>query len=422
MKKIVIIPIAIVATIILLVIAMFAFQLCPPSGPWPSPPWCGSNFYIPYEYKELSYITEKFEPTDKKLDIMISPTDYWGNPHLYINLGEDSRDHYKTTMKKIGEITNDGVMVSDFAGISDELGVGDTGFEGIREIPQNELNDLVNEANKNNQEKIFLITGLIDPEGPMRRYKEEGMEGTVQENLIQDQSLDNWQKLFDEWGTEIVKRAKKAETVGVTHMIVTSDFLMKFYEDKNYWNKRYSEYIDNVKKEFSGKIGLNIRLNEALEVEKEVLDKVDFVMVGWEPNSWTYKTINEDVVEDVDSIEESFVKWFNRDEWDYFNDKEVYLSLITTGYDGGLQKGWIEAGAVYGPEYVEDQKEQALINEGMFRALYNNDFNIDGVISYGYWWTDRTYPEVKIIRVDLSHSIRNKDAEHVFYKWNQIFK
>jgi hypothetical protein len=73
-------------------------------------------------------------------------------------------------------------------------------------------------------------------------------------------------------------------------------------------------------------------------------------------------------------------------------------------------------------KYRRDWKEQALVYEGLFRALYNNSTaNIKGIIAYGYWWTDTLYPD-HWVNNDLGHSIRGKDAEHVFYRWSQIFK
>ncbi|NYT05640.1 MAG: hypothetical protein GKC04_04620 [Methanomicrobiales archaeon] len=68
-----------------------------------------------------------------------------------------------------------------------------------------------------------------------------------------------------------------------------------------------------------------------------------------------------------------------------------------------------------------DWREQAPGYEGLFRALYNGDYAVDGVFSYGYWWSDRMYPDTKDLRNDIMHSIRGKDAEQVFYRWSQTF-
>ncbi len=120
-------------------------------------------------------------------------------------------------------------------------------------------------------------------------------------------------------------------------------------------------------------------------------------------------------------LKSSFTEWLSLPDWNKINDKEIYISVTLPSYDGSLKNGWIEPDGKYGPEYVSDFKEQAMGYEGLFRSLYSNNFNITGVISYGYWWTDRIYPEVPVLRNDFSHSIRNKDAENVFYKWSMIF-
>lgn len=383
--------IAIVMGVIVLgIISLFVFKLCPPSGPWPMPPWCAENAYIPYSYEELDYISGEAQD----LDLYIGTFDIWGNPHLYMDLGEDTRDHYEATMKKIGDIGSDGLFLSDFIG----LDLNKAG-EGIEEISPSELNKIVKAAKGNGISKVMLVAGLIDPEGAMKRYKGE------------DDSFNLEYSSLDDWKQHILKVAEKSENAGVDQLVISPGilFFLKFEDDQRL-NDYYNELIPLVKEKFSGEIGIQSQLHGLNRMN--FLDSMDFVVVNWEPNDFNFQ--QESVTEDLDSMEQAFTNWMNK----IPQVNKLYISVTMPSYDGAIKKGWIEPGAVYGPEYVIDYKEQAMMYEAIFRSV---DPSV-GVISYGYWWTDRIYPEIKVLRNDIAHSIRNKDAEHVFAKWSGKWK
>lgn len=136
--------------------AMPALGICPPEGPWPTPPWCtseincvdypptiiddvirrvsdqvgaqnvkvangcmfmrsiGDNEFQPFVYQELDYLTggEAYPPVDRPITFGVAPADYWGNNYLipqgvatalpqivrdlwyeYVTLGTDPRKH-----------------------------------------------------------------------------------------------------------------------------------------------------------------------------------------------------------------------------------------------------------------------------------------------------------------------------------------
>lgn len=423
MKKPIIIFVSMITIFIVISLSMLILHICPPKGPWPTPPWCDGKAYIPFEYKELGYIQERFNHTDKRLDFIIGTMDIWGNPHLYIDLGENSKDHVETTMKKIREVGGEGVYLTDFVSISNSKEIQE-GLTGAESMSGYEMKSIVSEARKNGQNKVMLTINLYDPEAPMRRYKGKSMDGTVSGELLKDMPIKNWKKLFDSWERYLSEEATKAGNAGVSHLIITpSDFSFSGFKDKEYLNKEYSLFADAAKQRFKGKIGVSVYGSEMPNLDAKTLEKIDFIVILWDPNGdHELRKIFKGVGEDITSIEDSLVDWLNLINFSRTKGKETYILVIMPSYDGALQKGWIEPGAVYGEGYKKDFKEQALLYEGLFRAIYKNRFNITGVISYGYWWTDRIYPEVRILRNDLSHSIRGKDAENIFYKWSKIFR
>jgi len=109
--------------------AMPVLGICPPQGPWPTPPWCvskincvdypptviddiirritdnigaqnlkvangcmfmrsiGDNEFQPYVYQELDYLTgtDSYPPINRDITFGVSPADYWGNPYIIPN-------------------------------------------------------------------------------------------------------------------------------------------------------------------------------------------------------------------------------------------------------------------------------------------------------------------------------------------------
>ncbi|RLG30860.1 hypothetical protein DRN98_07005 [Methanosarcinales archaeon] len=387
------------------------------------PPWCKGKAYIPFEPRELSYLDRNIPKRDVQLDLMIGMFDTWANPHLWIDLGEDPKDHVDTSMRKISEIGSEGLYLTDFLQINEEMRVDDKIRHSGNMKPE-ELRNVVNLARSNGQKKIMLVVNLYDPEAPWRRYKGQGMEGTVSEKLWANRSVENWDPLMQTWKEYLKKEAKKAEDADVDYMIaVPSDFRFDKLENESYLNKIFRESADSVRSVFNGKIGWAGPIYEVDSLEDATISSFDFFAIYFDSaGDYLLRDIMSGVEENVDSVQKAVEQWLSLPQWNKLKGKEIYLVVTIPSYDGALKKGWIEPGAVYGPEYVPDYKEQAIGYEGLLRALYFGNYNMTGVISYGYWWTDRIYPDIKVLRNDLSHSIRNKDAEHVFYKWSRIFK
>ncbi len=403
--------------------SMFVFKLCPPEGPWIKPPWCEGSAYIPFKYTELNYIKKTYQPTNKKLDFIVGTMDMWGNPHLLLDLGEDTKDNVKSTLKKISEIGAEGLYLTDFAQFTSDLQIKE-GSTGAETISQKELEGIVSTAKQLGLKKVILIVNLYNLELGFSRWRKGDTTNTNISQILSSKNKENWKKLFENWNEFLKNEAQKASKAGVDYLVVVpGDFVFSNTEDKEILNSAYKLFADTARKFFKGKIGIFLYYNDVAKIKEDTLKKFDFVVVSWDPNGdYMAREIFKNVKEDPEEIKKAFKIWLSLPSWQHLKDKEIFLSITMPSYDGALQKGWIEPGGTYGPEYKKDYKEQALAYEALFRSLYENDFNISGIISYGYWWTDRIYPEVRVLRNDLSHSIRNKDAEKVFYKWSKVFK
>lgn len=151
-------------------------------------------------------------------------------------------------------------------------------------------------------------------------------------------------------------------------------------------------------------------------------DYIDFTLIKFNAHAdQLIDGIFENVPDDVDLIEEKFNAYFSHAYWNQINEaKENYLLTTITSVDNAVRVGWLPPTEIY--SQTPNFKAQAIGYEALFRSLYNQNTKVDGVISYGYWWNDRLFPETKVSRNDVDCTIRSKDAESIFYKWAEIFK
>ncbi|MDG6251355.1 hypothetical protein [Methanocalculus sp.] len=339
-----------------------------------------------------------------------------------------------STMERIGTIGSKAVYISDFAMFNDKFEVTYVTEDLIPKavtITPDEMKQITKSAKKNNQGMVMLVSNLYDPllsisvaltgssvERTKGAFRTPGLDlRTADEETI----MLTFNKIWPGWREIILKQADKAEAAGIDYMTINpNDQAFEYILKSDILDDRYRELIPEVRKRFSGKIGLIGMLPHVNELES--VHDVDFVLISWDPNG---DYIGRDIFADtrntdIDEIEASFTEWLSRPEWEKFKGKEVYISVTLPSYTGALQEGWIEP-ALGEERWTINYREQALGYEGLFRALYKGDYNIKGVFSYGYWWSDQLYPVTKDIRNDLMHTIRQKDAENVFYKWSKVF-
>jgi len=468
---------------VLMNVFMFAFKICPPKGPWPMPPWCKnteqssgqmtdipgmakisevldqngisapkmemvqrsmSEFEVePYQPRDLSYISKTFKKTGKELKFIAGMFDIWGNPYSppegmgipqklrenWFDLGEDPRKHdnIPASMQRLQDIGSEMVMITDFAEVQQDLMMKfqDDKVDSCQTITQEELKKFVITAKEHNQQVIY-ITNLMD-----EKFQKERIKAYIQGSNLYDKnpeeacsfdrfnmSKEVFSELHDEWKKIMIEQAEKAETAGVDYMVINArDASWYSQEYSGYENQRYKEMIAELRKCYSGKLGVNMPLEE-LGPDKTFVQQLDFIIF----REQIEKILGDASTDDVDSIVREWTEYLKCPGLKRLADKELFLEVLMPSYEGAMKKGWIEPGGHY-PDLEKDFKEQALVYEALFRALYNQDKPvINGVMSYGYWWTNYIYPDIHELRTDLCHSIRNKDAEHVFHKWSDIFE
>jgi len=380
---------------------MAIFRICPTKGPWPTPPWCViQNVNSKFSYSEQSYLANTPSTNISiKNDFVfgIGMMDLWGKLCTSPFTCDNPKEDVDTSFQRLKQLNTNLVMVTDFYQIDRNKDFLEVNRGGARTISQQDMKLLIDKAHENNM-KFMLMTNL---------YEKEHSREVLNNHDPEKQELN---KLFDEWKIKILNQAKKGN---YDYLVINPRDITFFFdkkEDNDYMNNKLVELIPEIRKVYSGKICL------------------------WGPSSWiedfgdNYDCLIVD--EDVKNIFRGISKLNNNikleditKKWNDYLDTinynpTTFVLILMPSYKKSLDNGWIEpVGAKYGAEYVKDYKIQALVYEGFFEAVTNHP-KISGVISYGYWWNDNLYPNtLDIFRNDLSHSIRDKDAEAVFYKW-----
>ena len=397
MKKIIKGLVVLIGVIILGVILMAVFKLCPPVGPWPTPPWCTiSEVSSKFTPEPLSYLPAvDNSQLNNSFMFGVGMMDLWGRLCTAPFTCDNPKEDIVKSFSRLKQIGTNLVMVTDFYQIDRDKNIVNVTEGGARTISTEDMKLLVDQAHADNM-KFMLMTNLFE--------KDKSREVLDFANPTK-QDLDH---LFAEWKTKILTQAQKGQ---YDYLVINPRDIAYFFEkqaDNDYMNNKFVSLIPELRQNYSGQICLwgppGIINGFANQYDCLVVDDaINNILQGADNN-----------LGDITN------KWQG-----YLNgityNKPTFVLILMPSYDGALTDGWIEPVGIHygGDKYRPDYKVQALVYEGFFRAVANHS-QIDGVISYGYWWNDRMYPNtLDIFRNDLSHSIRDKDAESVFYNWAQ---
>jgi len=397
MKKIIKGLVVLIGVIILGVILMAVFKLCPPVGPWPTPPWCTiSEVSSKFTPEPLSYLPAvDNRQLNNSFMFGVGMMDLWGRLCTTPFTCDDPKEDIVKSFSRLKQIGTNLVMVTDFYQIDRDKNIVNVTGGGARTISTEDMKLLVDQAHTNNM-KFMLMTNLFE--------KDKSRKVLNFANPTK-QDLDH---LFAEWKTKILTQAQKGQ---YDYLVINPRDIAYFFEkqaDNDYMNNKFVSLIPELRQNYSGQICLW----GPPSIINGFANQYDCLVVDDAINNILQGTGNN--LGDITN------KWQG-----YLNgityNKPTFVLILMPSYDGALTDGWIEPVGIHygGDKYRPDYKVQALVYEGFFRAAANHP-QIDGVISYGYWWNDRMYPNtLDIFRNDLSHSIRDKDAESVFYNWAQ---
>lgn len=398
------------------------------------PPWCAveSQFAV----KNLDYIRLPEQTSLDTFSLGIGMMDFWGNPHLFLNLGEDTTKLYKSAISRASDIGAKSLFITDFINLGEKQDVlvfDRKTYAGCYNIPEWDLKNVVSEAKKRDIKRTILLTNLSDTQDEVEGFLEsakkdkdvkEQVVGALykkitskniawtDKNNLKKYTQKDWETFLANLKQSMVQQATKAQSAGVTDFIINpGDVIIDYLYPgnlSNYW----AEVAWEVRKVFSWKIGF---FGYPDILERTELSGYDFVVVYFEVHAdkRTGKYF-AGLWDNVSQFTGAFQKYFSLPFWNKITKEKILLVTIPS-YDGVKTEGWIEPGKLNN-SLTRDDTEQAMLYEALFEANASLK-QVQSIISYWYWWSGNMYPQSKPLRNDLSHSIRGKDAESVFYSW-----
>ncbi len=428
--------------------------VCPPAHIEPQPPWCvnpevferemsfeavsgylmtrimgilpvrdeGESFYRP-EHDDVDYIPKPDIANEYSVMMGVAPNDFfWPVCRSFLNC-IDPRRGVVSTFSRISSIGSDFVVITDYARISVDKEI----FEDSTALSEKEIKKKMDAANEYGLKTMVLINLFLDDSSARHTSPDKSLEdGSVLGRSLILKAVDNYAPndrdmnlLFNNWQGVM---AGKAERMSDADYIVVNpeDVHFHFLRNPGLMNRNNRELISKARDVYGGKVCMMVKSLDYWISDFPELDyykDADCIVIG---GHFSFD------VEDssAESFEDFFEDYFSQDFFEENKDIEIFQMISAFSYDSYPENGWFEIWDYesLGLDYSADFRMQANIYEGFFRALHKTRPPIKGVFHYGYWWEDIDFPdEDYITRVDMTNSIRNKDAEHIFYRWAQVF-
>lgn len=470
MKTFLILIVGIVGLFVAATAVIFALKACPPKGPWPTPPWCGTTsapvkedfedvLVVPTDLDKIAY--PDFYQQAKPTNIIVSdpyclieapetiyPATYLGAYPLPQIKGAPLQPEIK---RVVG--FND-VWTSHLFGNpnnNDCLSLKNAIFSLIGKGPMFESYEkTLSRAKMLGGDTIAITnyilfsnfkTASVENERPLiddttlrkivKTAKSQGVDVLLYLNLgkgldrvndpVGDIPNDEWlATLIDNYSVFLLNQAKIAEETGIKGIMLNHfDYNPSIRGHETAYQNKMLELIEKVRSVYSGQLILLIDPFYEADLAKisGVLSAVDgyiFTSSGGVPAGADDKTVSVGnlkrfILENLKGRGDDFGKY----------NKPFYIRILIQSHsaDGFQEPYCIQRGA--DPCYLlPDFSVQAIAYEAMMEAIneaHGKFLNVEAVDAYGYSFTDVLLPQVWLPQI--SHSVRNKPAESVVFEW-----
>lgn len=427
MKRFLIIIISIIVILIITISVMFIYKICPPVGPWPTPPWC-NGVYIHNEY--IVDTNAVHLPQIKAVNM----SDTWGR-NYNMNMVENTRDNIESSFDRVKELGANEVYVHDFDRAIFEKGADftTTGYKIGDEIFLNDMRDeSMNESDIKNLVKNAHGKGLkIGIKRNMSfvdigKYISAGITGEIQSTVEADYKKFNsshteeWVRdYFEKWTERMVEKATIYQKYNVDIMSITPTWMGPTFADHEILvNELQKKLIVDVKKVFKGKIYVELALYGFIE-DKD--GKEDWTKYDYYKNADIVEIRIYDLMEryrdgDIEKEIPRYLTEINN----VSNKKEIKISIFfaPSSYIDSMKYGPLEV-LDYKSEKVKnaisDFNYQAKVFETFFSALPTLN-NIERINVASFPWDDALDPQVKP-KLRVASTFRNKPAESIIREW-----
>lgn len=427
MKKILLTLLFIALAIIIIIAVMFSLNICPPKGPWPTPPWCNAKF-TKYEY-ELN-VSPKYLPQTKAVNMF----DTWGR-NYNMSMIENTRDNIDESFSRVQSLGAKEIYVHDFdrAVYEGESDFSSTNYQLVDEIFLNDMRDesmnetdlkkLVAQAHEKNIEiGIKRNISFVN----IGKYIKEGLSGNISQSVTKDYQdfnkshSEEWIKdYFAKWQKRLLEKGAIYQNAGVDIMSISPSFQEPtFAGQEQLANEEWKKLIKELRKVFKGKIMLDLNVyglvdgKNGLEnwqlydyyQEADIVEVKIYNIISKHKNKGIEKGM-EDMISEIDEMAGA-------------KNIKVSIFFAPSSYKNGIFTGPVEVLDYKNQEInklEKDYEEQVQAFNYFFEAVKDKQ-NIDRINVGNFAWDDALDPEVKP-RISLSAGFRNKPAEEVVGAW-----
>ena len=462
MKTFLISIVSIVGLFVVATAVMFVFQICPPQGPWPAPPWCGRApvkeefkdvFIVPTDINKIAYpdFYRQAKPTNTTVSNpyclieapeTIYPATYLGTyslpqingaplpagitriiglkdgwmPHPNNNTGCYSfgyaamKEAYEKTLRRAKAVGAEKITFTNYVNFSNFKNAEIDGPDKAA-VSEKDLRFVATKAREQNLEVILYLNLAPGKEKVSWEIPSASWLGTL---------IHNWEPF-------VLDQATIAEETGIYAIMINHfDYQpnIKGFEDA-YQNEMLT-LLQKIRNVYSGKILIMIEPMSGADLGKldTLLKQVDGFIYTPFANILQYES---DKTVSIGRLKTQYLNGFaglGRDFGKY--GKPIYFRILIQSHKESLEKGWIEDGfckargsdPCYQKNLEVDFSVQAIAYEAIMEAIKQvngNYFTVGGVDSYGYGFTDVIMPDIS--QPQISHSIRNKPAESIVKEW-----
>lgn len=429
MKKILII----LGVIILIVIIMFLANICPPKGPWPTPPWCKGSFEI-FNYPvsvQASHLSQIKA---------VNMYDTWGR-NYNMNMFETTWSNIDQSFDRVKSLGAQEVFVHDFdrAKYKGEFSYKSLDYKFIDETFWNDFRD--ESISKTDLEKMVQSAHSRGLKFGIKRnlafvnigkFILSGISGEISSDVAKDYKefnsshTDEWIKdYFQKWQNRLVEKGKMYQEAGVDIMSISPGFQDPTFAGKEELaNGLWKNLITEVRKEFKGQIMVDFNVygfNDGNNGEENWL-KYDYYKTADVIEVKVYK-----ILEKYQTKSEKNLEIMKQEIGSMLSDldakaKQLGIKISVfwapSSYKDGLFNGPVEFLDIRNSAIKNLEKDYDAQSEAYnyFFEAVKNKTNITGINIGNFTWDDALDPEVKAL-VSISASFRNKPAEQVVKEW-----
>lgn len=427
MKTFLILIISVIAFLFVVTGVMFVFKICPPVGPWPTPPWC-SGVFVRNVYTVNTNAV--YLPQIKAVNM----SDTWGR-NYNMSMVETTRQNIESSFARVKELGANEVYVHDFDRaifedgadftmtrykIGDEIFLNDMRDESMTE---SDIKNLVLSAHENGL-KIGIKRNMSFVD--IGKYISAGISGNIQTTVEEDYKKFNsghskeWiSDYFKKWTARMVEKALIYQKYGVDIMSITPTWMgPTFAGEESLVNELQKKLIASVRKVFNGKIYLEVSRYGFLE-DKD--GNEDWTKYDYYKDSDIVELRIYDLLERYrnGNIEKEIPRYL-KDLNNIAKKKGIKLSIFfaPSSYADSMKHGSLEV-LDYNSEIVKntisDFDYQSKVFEIFFNALPSLS-NIERINVASFPWDDALDPQVKP-KLSIASTFRNKPAESIVKEW-----